>query len=63
MRFRWVGLLALWTLLSGPMFAVPEKGNGAPSKVPARQPAGDKNASKPKPDQRPLRLDTNTILK
>lgn len=25
MRFRWVMLMTLWTLLSGPMLALPEK--------------------------------------
>jgi hypothetical protein len=26
MRFRWVALLTLWTMLSGPMLAEPAKG-------------------------------------
>jgi hypothetical protein len=25
MQFRWVALLALWTLLSGPMLAIPSR--------------------------------------
>ncbi len=36
MEFRWIALLALWTLVSGPIFGVPQgpaSGKPAPIKV------------------------------
>ena len=30
MEFRWIALIALWTLLSGPIFGAPD---GAPSRT------------------------------
>lgn len=48
MEFRWVAVIALWTLLSGPIFSPPSGGSSAPAgkasasqtaKATARQPA------------------------
>ncbi|MCE9532311.1 MAG: hypothetical protein K8T89_14495 [Planctomycetes bacterium] len=33
MRFRWIGFLTLWTFLSGPIFALPNKTEPVPSKI------------------------------
>lgn len=50
MRFRWVAFLTLWTFLSGPILALPVKGERPPV-VPMRAsadrkaPTGEKNDS------------------
>jgi hypothetical protein len=33
-ELRWVGLIALWTLLSGPIFGTPSGGSSAPRTSP-----------------------------
>jgi hypothetical protein len=39
MEFRWVVLITLWTLLSGPVFQAPDAGRQAPPSAAAHQPA------------------------
>lgn len=38
MRFRWIVLLTLWTFLSGPILALPSKGEANPPVQPEIQP-------------------------